>query len=371
MSCRLVNPPKAIRHLDWALAPFLGIRVSPQAEILGQEALSEEMLASIVVSAFNQRDLLKQMISSLSRQTIAAMDYEVVVADDGSTDGTGEMLRSLQAPFHIEYHWQRNSGRASVRNLGIRHAKGDVLVFLDGDMVAHDTLVAEHLQTHAQYPDCMVIGRVKLASTVPDTPLTQLVLAPGGDFTDALDEQGLVRPTACATGNLSIKRQHLERIGLFDEDFHAYGWEDVEFGVRAARAGIRIVYNPRAIAYHQDYVTNLDQHCRRVEVSARSAVILFQKYPELLGQMDMFRDKIPVKWGHDPTRLVIRKLLRQVGSAWPFYHTLRGLTALAERVFPSPVILNPLYRWVIGNTIYRGYRHGLQAPRHSNVKVSG
>ncbi len=74
----------------------------------------------------------------------------------------------------------------------------------------------------------------------------------------------------------------------------------------------------------------------------------------------MFHDKTPISWRTDPPRLIVRKLARQAASTRPAVWALQQLVRIVERVHPSPALLRPLYRWVIGAYIYRGYRQGLK-----------
>jgi len=84
---------------------------------------------SICVPTYNRKDYLRETLDSIFAQTYK--DYEVVVVDDGSTDGTAEMLTDRDYP--IRYHWQKNSGDATARNKLIKLAKGEFVTFIDSD----------------------------------------------------------------------------------------------------------------------------------------------------------------------------------------------------------------------------------------------
>ena len=92
---------------------------------------------SICVPTYNRKDYLKETLDSVFAQTYK--DYEVVVVDDGSTDGTAEMLKQRNYP--VRYYWQKNSGDAAARNKMIKLAKGEFITFIDSDdLLMHDAV---------------------------------------------------------------------------------------------------------------------------------------------------------------------------------------------------------------------------------------
>jgi glycosyltransferase involved in cell wall biosynthesis len=92
---------------------------------------------SICVPTYNRKDYLRETLDSIFAQTYK--DYEVVVVDDGSTDGTAEMLKDIDYP--IRYHWQKNSGDAAARNKMIKLAQGEFITFIDSDdLLMHDAV---------------------------------------------------------------------------------------------------------------------------------------------------------------------------------------------------------------------------------------
>src|SRR4051794_3983148 len=100
---------------------------------------------SVVVPTFNRRAGLERLLRALAIQTYPADLFEVVVVDDGSTDGTYAHLRRLVLPFTSRYYRQRNQGPAAARNLGVHHARGRLLVFLDDDVAPVRSLLAEYV----------------------------------------------------------------------------------------------------------------------------------------------------------------------------------------------------------------------------------
>lgn len=323
------------------------------------------MRVSIVVPTYNRREMVVQTIRSLYSQTYPLSRLQVIVADDGSTDGTEQAISALDAPFQLQYRWQPNKGRCAARNLGIRAAHGDLMLFLDGDMVAERQLVAEHVESHRTQSDVLVRGDIRLLPSLREaTPFARIALAElEKKWGQQVDQDGFLPFTQMLTGNLSIKSEHLSIMGLMDERFdRGYAWDDVDWGYRAHRLGLRLLLNLNAVSYHNDYAaTDLRAYCRRSRLASRTAVTnLFAKYPELEGTRPMFVDKMPVNWYLDSPALIARKLARRFASCRISLSLLEWMVRVLERHWPEPLILGSLYRWVIGGYTYQGYQEGLR-----------
>jgi glycosyltransferase involved in cell wall biosynthesis len=91
------------------------------------------MKISVIIPTYNEKSVLGSCIESLGDQTLT--DFEIIVVDDGSTDGTVEILRNLQLIIpNFRFFVQKHKGAGAARNLGAKHAKGRILVFVDADM---------------------------------------------------------------------------------------------------------------------------------------------------------------------------------------------------------------------------------------------
>ncbi|MEQ8440288.1 MAG: glycosyltransferase family 2 protein [Ilumatobacter fluminis] len=112
---------------------------------------------SIVVPTYNRRRRLDRVLRSLAGQR-TDIPFEVVVVSDGSTDDTDEYLSSASVPLPVRAIRQDNAGPAAARNRGIEAAAGDLIVFLDDDVVAGPELVARHAAEHDQDDRLVTIG---------------------------------------------------------------------------------------------------------------------------------------------------------------------------------------------------------------------
>ena len=328
------------------------------------EMWANGVMLSVVIPTYNRKGSLLRLLYSLAEQTEPPTHFEVIVADDGSSDGTGEAVRALTLPYEIHYSWAGNAGVNAARNRGLDKASGPIVLFLDDDMVADAQLVEEHIAAHEAHRRAVVKGQVILAAP-PDARLDMFAsLQIGRPDIEGILGAGIqpISYQRIGAGHFSIPRDEALAIGRWDESLTGYGFRDLEFMYRGHTHGLHMLYNPSAITYHHDYAISFPKYCRRIRrASATAARDLFHKHPGLRGQIPMFRDKGYVAWGQDMPALILRKLLRGLTAQRPILRGLESLVLLVERTWPSPRLLAPLYRWVTGAYICQGYREGLRS----------
>lgn len=202
---------------------------------------------SVVVPTRNRVDLLGRCLASLHAQTLSADRYEIVVVDDGSTDGTSEFLSRTAGIRDIQQEWQ---GMVAARNAGIAAAKGNIVSFIDDDAEAGRGWL-EALVEALMAPDVgMVGGRVR------DAPVRQIVAQidslgrlEGGAF-DAVTD-GPIEVDYVPGGNMAMWRDVLDTVGGFDPTYTRSAWrEETDLCVRIRRLGYQILYVPDASIDH-------------------------------------------------------------------------------------------------------------------------
>ncbi|MEO8274904.1 MAG: glycosyltransferase [Thermoanaerobaculia bacterium] len=236
---------------------------------------------SVVIPTFNRRDVLDEVLSALDRQ-LGAPDFEVIVVDDGSSDGTAEALDRRAQIRPLRLLQQRNRGPAAARNLGVTAASGGLVAFLGDDTVPAPDWLARHVAAHAERsaPRLAVVGFTDWHPRTRQTPFLRYLNARGLQFGYALiSDPEQVPFNFFYTSNLSLRRTTLLE-EPFDESFPFPAWEDTEAAYRLTRRGLRLVYEPRAIAQH-DHPTDFARFSRRQEQAGWSAAIFFRKHPEL------------------------------------------------------------------------------------------
>lgn len=205
---------------------------------------------SIVIPTYNRLGRLRRVLTALGRQTLSCTDFEVIVVSDGSTDGTDDFLESAQFPFCLRFSSQTNAGPAVARNRGVSMARGNLLVFIDDDVVAHPDLVQQHRKAHEGGTDRLVVVGPML--TPPDhrqSPFVRWEQAMLCKQYEAMN-RGVYQAThrQFYTGNASVSREFFLSVGGFDERYRRA--EDVELAHRMHRNGAQFVFNRFAIGQH-------------------------------------------------------------------------------------------------------------------------
>lgn len=196
---------------------------------------------SVIIPTYNRRAYVQEAIDSVLAQTFT--DYEIIVIDDGSTDGTGEALTARYGD-RIRYVWQENQGESVARNRGIDMAQGEFIAFLDSD----DLWLSEKLERQVQYlRKHSAVGAVTCVALGVDTDNVPLPGHPqiGAGITerDFTPEALLLANRVGSPTNLVVRRSVISQIGGFDNRIR-YG-EDWDFAMRLRHAAaIAIVKEP-------------------------------------------------------------------------------------------------------------------------------
>ncbi len=253
--------------------------------------------ASVIIPTYNNSCLLRDTLRSLTRQRMDPGDFELIVADDGSSDDT----RAVAESFSAKYHYQEDLGfrAGTARNAGARLALAPVLVFLDTGMVAGPDYVARHLAAHESGPPRVVSGYnygfnpdatvPGLAEALKRLPPEGVVEQYHGDpaFNDIrhgllsdydFDLGNLTVPWVYLfSGNISITAEGYWKAGGFDERFTGWGAEDMEFAYRLYRHGLG--FGMEREAWTIETPVERDMEARMGEFLHNMAVFL-DKHPE-------------------------------------------------------------------------------------------
>lgn len=204
---------------------------------------------SVLIPTYNRCERLHRVLVALSEQTVDPESFEVVVVSDGSSDGTDEYLGSGNVPIEVVPILQSNRGPAAARNAAIAASQGELLLFLDDDVVPGPSLVDEHLRAHDESPACVIIGPMLTPRDHRLAPWVRWEQDMLYKQYDAM-ERGLWTATARQfyTGNASLHRAHVVACGGFDESLRRA--EDVELAFRLAELGVGFQFVPSAVGYH-------------------------------------------------------------------------------------------------------------------------
>jgi GT2 family glycosyltransferase len=212
---------------------------------------SSDLRVSVVIPTYNRRDRLERLLRTLAGMPTAE-HLEILVVVDGSSDGTDEMLAALELPVALRIFWQANRGPAAARNVATRAATGDVLLFLDDDVLPVTDLVERHLAVHRADEHAVVMGPMLAPPGVRLAPWLAWEAATLEKQYEAM-AAGRFAPTPRQfyTANASVRRECALDAGGFDERFTRA--EDVEFAARLADRGMRFYFLPEASVLHEPH----------------------------------------------------------------------------------------------------------------------
>ncbi len=306
------------------------------------------MFFSVVIPTYNRKPILEKCLKAMEAQVLrsdgSVEGYEIVLVDDGSTDGTVEWIRADADEFsHVALYEQNHEGAAIARNFGVQQAKGDTIIFIDSDLVVlnsflqhhADALTKAYLQGNKRV---FTYGRVVNTCNF-DRPTTEPFKVT--DYSRAF----------FATGNVAIQKRWLLEAGLFDPQFTQYGWEDLELGVRLKNNGLSLIKCPEAVGYHWHPAFSVEELPELIDKEiqrARMGIVFYQKHPtldvRLMIQMTWLHR---VLWGG--LTLGGRLNERTLGP------TLRWLI---ERGYPqlSQELSRIFLNWYNVNAVYAAYR---------------
>ena len=235
---------------------------------------------SVVIPTYNRLETLREVIPALLAQDIRAERYEIVVADSNSNDGTGEFLAGIaKDDARVRHLPGPYTGRAMARNAGIEAARGALVMFTDSDILASRDLLSRHLDVHAARDPIAVVGWEVQVDTFE---IYEDFLA-HPEMRNALHPPTRTRLSWLyfMTGNASVRKADLDRVGRFDEAFTGYGHEDLELGYRLQKAGIAIAYEPRAVNYHWQHIP-FEEQKDKMKLAGRSTVRFYRKHPQFV-----------------------------------------------------------------------------------------
>jgi GT2 family glycosyltransferase len=249
-------------------------------------------LVSAIVVNWNRRELLGKCLNSLLAQT--GVDLEIIVVDNGSTDGSPESIEK-GFPSVTLIRNPENRGFCAANNQGIAAARGEFVALLNNDAEATPGWAAAMVKVCAARPVGMVACKILVHGDLNRIDKVGHLIYPDGQNrgrgTGALDRgqfdrvEEVLWPDGCAA---LYRKEMLDEIGGFDEDLFAYA-DDAELGLRARIAGWTCIFTPHAVALHHRGNTLGVASVRRLKLIERNRVLLAVKlFPWSLLWMNPF-----------------------------------------------------------------------------------
>ena len=198
-------------------------------------------MVSIVIPTFNRASLLEECIISILKQSYT--DYEIIVIDDGSTDNTLEILGKYAQVYKqkIIFVEQERKGPAAARNKGISLARGEIILFIDDDVVTDKDWIKYIISDFSQ-PDVGIVGGRTLLKRLDKFN----VLYYDNGFSASAN------PSYIPTNNAAFLKEALNKVYDFDSRFIYPGLEDADICLRIRKIGYRLKLNNNAVVYHYE-----------------------------------------------------------------------------------------------------------------------
>lgn len=311
--------------------------------------MSTLLSISLVMPTYDEPERLEAALNSLSRQDYSLEATQIIVVDDASPSLDTERLHAALAPFQLQLiRNDQNQGRARARNAALRMATGDIVIFLDSDMTVGPDFLRTHAARHQAHAEAIFIGNIRFANQIPTTCLTRYIEGRG---VHGADGEKPMHFKCFVTGNSSVRRSSLLRVGFFDEDLTAYGGEDLELGYRLHLANIPLYYAPQALSYHH-HLRALEPLCQLMQTYGNQSIpILLRKHPELdtVLRLDIIKT----------SAFSLRRLALRLALSSPIHYPIRWLT----RWLVNSYVPNLFFSYLFWSSRTRGY---LQAKIHGD-----
>ena len=270
---------------------------------------------SIIIPTYRRPFTLLECLKRIERQTVAS-EIEVIVVSDGHDEQTAKLFVKQEEQFQsgaaapqgqdqerkvpTQFFEIQKSQQGAARNEGVKHATGEYVLFIGDDIFLEHDACERHLKAHAlrlaslaQGESFATLGFTTWDPAVHITPVMTWLEKSGWQFgyPQISGYSGQMIPEKIQhqftyTSHISLSLSVAQKLP-FRTDVHLYGWEDIEWGMRLKNAGVRLIYEQDAKAFHHHHLT-LEDSLKRMEVLGRSAVEFQKMIPGF--------DRVPTGW---------------------------------------------------------------------------
>ncbi|HQL05276.1 MAG TPA: glycosyltransferase [Treponemataceae bacterium] len=283
---------------------------------------------SVIIPTFNRFEFLNVTLQNLINQKVQNIVYEIVIVDSGSdiTESYITYLKRMNKNINIQYvKIEGNKNRSLLRNLGSDIALGELLIFLDNDMIVSPEFISSHNKSHICNEDKLVLGKRKSLTDFSKNKITPFLLCNCFDLLDSLPcfeddrdqyliNKGLSIDNAedpwrfVFSHSFSIRKKTFNSIGKFDKEFgNNWGYEDLEFGYRCYINKVKIEMLEAPYSYHQPHFEQSKEDQKHALPNMRLCVkkhntyfmelfvLLYNEYLELKKNVENVDTKVQVQ----------------------------------------------------------------------------
>lgn len=337
--------------------------------------MNQDPLFSVLIPTFGRADALAMALQAWEHQQPGDVSFEVVVVDDGSPDATRDVLGSLRPQrFNLRRLGQENAGPAAARNLGLRAARGEIVLFTGDDIEPAPDLLEQHLRGHCEAADSdiAILGLTRWPKAASVTATMRHIDGVGAQqFSYHWLEDGSEYDFRhFYTSNISVHRSLLDREPTgFSEDFPSAAFEDAEYANRLVGRGLRIRYRATALAFHH-HPYDVRSFFERQRRCGRMAALLWKRQPALAKWLSI-RDfeELRLQAARLPAdRLAVVDGVARALELWEG-HAL-ALAGFYDSLDPSPKAQDDLLHTLFRYAFLKGLGEGLLAQSHQALSAA-
>jgi len=234
---------------------------------------------SVVVPAYNAERTVGRCLEALAAQSIPQEDYEVLVIDDGSTDGTARVVESFSNKLTLRFEGQPNSGPAAARNRGARAAEGEIILFTDSDCVPTQNWIEEMVRPFEDPDVAGAKGAYRTEQKELTARFAQIEFEERFEILRKLDSIDMVD-----TYSAAYRAEVFHGANGFDESFPVANNEDTDLSYRLVKAGHRLVFNESAVVYHLNHPNSLWRYARLKFWRGYWRMLVYRRFPNMMLQ---------------------------------------------------------------------------------------
>ncbi len=238
------------------------------------------MQISIIIPTIG-RDTLSQVLDSiLATQNFAKFTPEVIVIGDGNFSRENILGQTEKYNFVKFLATGKNLGASQARNLGLEKTTGEIIAFIGDDTILEKNWLTETINFHTENPakNLAVLGKIDWVVDYQNKPFYEW-LNNNAQFSYAKIAKKGANWKNFYTSNISLKKEFIGKNRFFAE-FTGWGFEDTEFGYQLHLKGLKLVYNPAIVVYH-DHEQSLENLAKNFKNARQNAEIFEQLHPEL------------------------------------------------------------------------------------------
>lgn len=279
---------------------------------------------SVIIPVYNVEKIIGHCLKAMFNQSCSNDLYEVIVVDDGSTDGTERVVKN----YPVIYIQQKNQGPAVSRNRGVQEAKGEIILFTDSDCTTDTNWINEMIKPFEDPKVMAVKGAYKNRQRSFMARFAQIEFEERFEMLRRVDSIDMVD-----TYSAGFRRETFLQMGGFDSSFPVANNEDTEFSYRMSKLGYRMVFHPHAIVYHLSHPDSIKKYVIQKFGRGYWRMIVYKRFPD-----KMFKDS------YTPQSLKIQILF--------LYLSISILLLMGISGEYLPYLLPVLYASIIGFGIF-------------------